>query len=327
MSYEDSPLREFFYVDVDRVRSLLAQLQGGIVDAIKAETSSKLEGGAEAKVFGIGGRGTYGRGDRTEESRSLQELTFVAFEERANEEGLISELGDEFFDPRAWQRGEVHSLLSEGELVRLTCKVQVLDGGLFRERIGRFQKMGRALVELSPPETTSKMTAKQKAQASEAAIAAIIGNSGQLVAISEFVETFVGDAISLRLLPCGSDHMQFSFSGALLGRREYIQEERESLFSRYGNTSSSWTAVLQIAAIPSQPDETNNPAAEIEKASEEGAMLTPSGEINRAMVDHLAGQLLAQMEYIGIVEGPRWPSVSVTPLGLYRTVPRRAADM
>ena len=38
-------------------------------------------------------------------------------------------------------------------------------------------------------------------------------------------------------------------------------------------------------------------------------------------MEKMAGGFLGYMEQLGIVEGPRWPSISVTPLGLYRTVP------
>lgn len=103
-------LREFFYVDVDRVRSLLAQLPGGVVEAIRAQSTNAFEGGGQASVFGIGAHGGYTREIASEESRSLQDLTFVAFEQTANEEGLIVELGAEVRDPTAWESG--HTLKS-----------------------------------------------------------------------------------------------------------------------------------------------------------------------------------------------------------------------
>jgi hypothetical protein len=314
----EDELREFFYVDVDRVRSLLAQLQGGVVDAVHSETSTALEAGAQATLLGFGGRGGYARQERSQESRSLQDLTFVAFERTANEEGLITELGDEFRDPDAWESGDVHSRLREGQLVRVECDVQVLDGGLFVDRIKRLDLMADAMVKISGDVLGLNMSAKQKAAAVAAAKATLLDGltPTQLQALSDFISSFMGDSISLRVLPCGREHLEFGFSGAMLGRKEYIQEERENLFSRYGSLARSWTVVMQVAAIPQNPaDET---AAE---AASPSVAATPDGAFSRAGMERIAGDLLALMENVGIVEGPRWPSVSVTPLGLYRTVP------
>ena len=188
---------------------------------------------------------------------------------------------------------------------------------LFAERISRFDKMADTLVDISEA-VPSNANAKQRSSMRQAAKSLVMGGmtSLQLKAISDFVEAFVGDSIAIRILPAGPDHLEHSFSGALLGRSEYIQEEREHLFSRYGTVVSRWTAVIQIAAIPARPDVDAGaaPAEELQSTRE-------GGDINRAAMEAIAIQLLGHMEAIGIVEGPRWPSVSVTPLGLYREVP------
>lgn len=305
-------IREFFYVDVDRVRSLLAQIEDGVVEALKTQSTQTLEGGAQASIFGIGARGAYGREVANEEARSLQDLTFVAFEEAANEAGLITELDTTFTDPDVWQSGSVHPRLSAGQLIRIESDVQVLDGGLFRSRVARFEKMAEALVDITDavPVVTNP---KQRAQLVAKAKDAVMGiPAAQVEAIASFVEAFVGDSVSVRVLPCGRDHMEYAFSGALLGRKEYLQEEREHLFSRYGALTSRWTTVMQVAAVPS---------AGAQGESVDTSDIAADGEINRAMMERIAGELLGMMEQIGLVEGPRWPGVSVTPLGIYRLVP------
>ena len=259
----------------------MRELQGGLVDQIKSETANTVEGGAQATIFGIGGRGGYSRAARTEELRSFQEMMFVAFEQLANEEGLITELGPDYTDPDAWESGRIHASLSEGELIRISTPIQVLDGGLFGQRVARFEKMADAIARLGDLSVAPNATAKARHQALQAAKSALMGGlvSDQLVAMSDFVEAFEGDSISLRLTPCGADHLEFGFNGALLGRREYLQEEREHLFSRYGHSLSNWTAVLQVAAIPSED------APEIDDSAN---ALNAAGDINRAMMERMA---------------------------------------
>ncbi len=141
-------------------------------------------------------------------------------------------------------------------------------------------------------------------------------SKAQLDVIGRVVGSFVGDSVAMRILPCGEDELEYGFSGTLLGRQEYLQQEREHLFSRYGQTAATWTAVFQIAAIPGNPEQIH--------PAEDAAPTNESGEFSRAKFERIANGVLNQMEQVGIVEGPRWPSISVTPLGLYRVVPASA---
>lgn len=49
---------------------------------------------------------------------------------------------------------------------------------------------------------------------------AILGgvSGATLSAIAEFVDALVGDSVAVRIAPCGSSHLEYAFSGALLGR-------------------------------------------------------------------------------------------------------------
>lgn len=53
-------IREFLYVDVQRTRSLLAQLEDGVVEQCVRRTALDDAGELGATVFGIGGKGTWG---------------------------------------------------------------------------------------------------------------------------------------------------------------------------------------------------------------------------------------------------------------------------
>lgn len=124
--------------------------------------------------------------------------------------------------------------------------MQTLDATLFRARIARFEKMADGILSCMSDVTPKNSTPKQRAQiATDGRQVCAHGrvSQEQLLGISDFIEAFVGEGISFRALPCGQDHLELGISGALLGRREYIQEERESLFSRFGIIASSWTCV------------------------------------------------------------------------------------
>ena len=62
----------------------------------------------------------------------MQDLIFAAFEEEADEGGFITDLDESFASSQPWESGAAQTSLEPGQLVRLTCEVQVLDGGLVR---------------------------------------------------------------------------------------------------------------------------------------------------------------------------------------------------
>ena len=249
----------------------------------------------------------------------------MAFEGLANENMFITEFPGELMDIAAWKSGEVHRAFKPGQLVSVECPVQLLDSSFFRSRIDRFIAMAEAFVDMNlpsaPPKSASKSApksanAKSQQQLRSQAIDALMGSTGpdQVKAISRLVESFAGDSILLRVLPCGPDNLEFGFTGALLGRREYIQEERENLFSRYGQAPTVWRTVFQIAGIPDKSAGAPTFAP--------GGAATADGNVSRANVEKMASGLLGYMEQLGVVEGPVWPSISVTPLGIYRSVPK-----
>lgn len=320
-SYESRP-REFLYVDTQRVKSFLAHMEGGLVEQTKAGHTDNVKADAQAKLLGFGGGGGYSHDWKREEQKSLQDVVFSLFEDTADESGYITDATEQYYDPSKWADGSVQNALQAAQLIRVTCEVQMLDGGLFESRLDRFLSMADHLSRLGVKTDDlkpikGKTVEKQKEELLKKARAEILGTVSEdyIKAMSGFIQSFLGDDIAMRALPCGEKYLEFGFSGALLNRADYIQDEREHLFSRYGTYMSNWTCVLQVATVPVQEDH---------KTTIEGDVnfMLPSGTISRAATERGASDLLGVMEGIGLLDGPRWPTVSVTPLGIYRDVPK-----
>lgn len=128
-----------------------------------------------------------------------------------------------------------------------------------------------------------------------------------------FVELFMGGQIVVRQFPCGVHHPAFAFVGALLDRAGYLQEERESLFAKYGHRVADWDMVFQIAAIPA--DVTEEPDLNAE------TLVDVSGRISREQFEDLAVKLMQMFEAMGVSEAPTFPSISVTPIAIFRELP------
>jgi hypothetical protein len=110
-------------------------------------------------------------------------------------------------------------------------------------------------------------------------------------------------------------------SGTLLGRPGYLQEEREALFAKYGSLTTEWTVVSQVATVPTE----GGGRTEVEV----GELVSGDGdEIDRASMEDATAQLMQVMESLGVAEGPAFPSVTTTPLAVFRelSAPASASD-
>lgn len=344
-------IRDFLYVDVQRTRSLLAQLEGGVIEQYVKRTALDDTSELRASIFGIGGKGSWATQESFEESRSLKDLTFVIFEEAADAQGLIVNV-EPSSDPADWQSGAVHGQLREGEILRITGDVLIIDPAYIRARFESLNELMTALIDMQvhrAVEPTNVLSAAQveslqgrlhkanagqrkqierkikaaeeqrKAEARRKAEAEFGGAArlAQMRSVTQVLASLLGEAIAVRLLSCGLDHPQMGFAGSLLARDEYLQREREELFSRYGSVLRGWTTVMQVAHVPAQHDN----SAVMELDQEVLKPLTSGQAIERAAFERIAAQLLRMMETIGIIEGPRWPTISVVPLAIYREVP------
>jgi hypothetical protein len=69
-------VRQFLYIDVDRVRSYLAQLDEGVLESVVDRAGSDKGAKISAQLFGVGPEGSISGTSGREESRSMQDLTF-----------------------------------------------------------------------------------------------------------------------------------------------------------------------------------------------------------------------------------------------------------
>lgn len=307
-------LRDFLYLDTDRVRSLLAQIDGGVVEQVVENAKTGAGGRAGAKLFGmLDLGGTLVREKASEQTKTLQDALYLIFEEAANQAGLFSGLN--FHDRALWE-DTVHDQLRPSELMRCTAPARILDSKLVRERVDRFLSWLPLTTKFDDdPGVDRGMTKKQRERVEQQRVTELLdGNDpAQVRAIGEFFERFLGGQISMRQFPCGQEHPQLAFTGTLLDRPGYLQEEREALFSKYGSAASEWTLVGQVATVPS-PEPPGEIAISVADDDDD--------RIDRTGFEELGASLMGLMERFGIAEGPHYPTIAVTPLAIFRELPR-----
>lgn len=142
-------LREFLYVDVARVRSLLAQLDDGVLEHVVRRQGSSATNDLLA-LIGLKGIHQSNTSTVAEESRSVQDLLFTVFEEAVQSEGILRDLShDDVSLADDWETSAVHERLDEGEIVRFSTRILVVDPHFVQGRFERYVALNDALAEMA----------------------------------------------------------------------------------------------------------------------------------------------------------------------------------
>jgi hypothetical protein len=312
MAVQPMFLREMLYVDTSRVRSYLAQMEQGLPERVQQaeEGVRRWAAGVNVMAFHAEAGRQASRQEQTE--RTLSDLHFAIFEEVATSIGFLTDISDRVVDLDAWTSGSLHASLQEGHVIRVTAPTRLTDGEHIISLIKKFAQVTGG---------TGTNTGSSGEAAAAEHVYAEMTNAQDVSQDEEFSSEFemmvrllFDTGIWVRSMPCGSSHPEACFSGVLLDRSDYIDPERFAIFSRYGSRLREWTVVGSVTRISTpvgSPENLDNLVSEV---------LTSQGLLDRNRVEDLLSRFLEYCEAQGITEGPRWPSIVITPLAVYRQV-------
>ena len=278
-------LREFLYVDTDRVRSLLGQLYEGVPEQIKNTE-------ARHRNWQLGLRGLAGAeggpSSGEEETRALSDLHFSMLEEVAEATGFLRDISDHARDARQWKRGKLHKTLSGGDLVRVTAPTRILDP---RYITATLESQDSAFGQSPDP------------------------TSVDFAQVKSLVHALYGPGVVVRSFPAGLDEPECNFVGTLLDDPRYIERERATLFARHGVEAQEWTIVGQVARLTTQ-----EPAPRLALSGMNEMMSGDGHSLNRGKFEEFLAQVMQYIEKTGLSEGPQHPAIALTPLAVYRVL-------
>jgi hypothetical protein len=310
-------LREMLYVDTGRVRSYLAQMEQGLPERVQQAEEGMRRWAAGVNLMAVRAEAGGQSAAREQTERTLSDLHFAIFEEVAEAVGFLTDVSDRVVDLDAWTSGRLHQSLQEGHAIRVTAPARLTDG---EHIIALLQKLVRTRGGGAAPGVQGEAAAAEQLYATMSGGGQDAGQGagpdGQFLSEMEgLVRLLFATGIWVRCMPCGAAHPEACFSGVLLDRSEYIDPERFAIFSRYGAQLREWTVVGTVTRIS-----TPTQALVVDFDSLASEMLTPQGLLDRNQLEDTLSRLLDFCEAQGITEGPRWPSIVITPLAVYRQV-------
>jgi hypothetical protein len=304
MTDKGSVLRDFVYLDWERVRSLSAQLFGGVPqDATKGQgrdvgAKGHLEGGIPAIFKGQGGADY--RYFRTEnETRSFHHYVYSLLEERLLEQGMITML-DEDFDFDQW----TEEYFRDGQFIRAIGLVRLMDYvwvSTMVEALPRMMRTAHHAENLSLKQmrdaqliTRKEFEAKQKERQNQLNELKTL----KMDQMTGLVRQLYGDAVRVKVLP-DRDRPSYVFVGS--GSIANFHDSAASLSQKYGyEIDAGWVTFGQV---------------NLSTVSESPVSIP----IGNDMEDSFERAALGINQMVRVASAAKFPAVSFTPISIYRT--------
>jgi hypothetical protein len=212
--------RDFIYLDIDRVQSIIAQLEEGLLKEEIEGRTEHTKGRAEAVLkflLGASGAVEHGRGTSFSESKVLHDYAFEAARRSLEDEGLLVEEDD-------LDRDDV----PETGFVLVKGSARITDYRTLEKIAANFDKANKIF--------SSKMGKEP-------------GISKTMKDMTTVIDTFFKDSIRVKI----TNAQGCEFVGPLA--REHLREDIRDLIYKYSSApTGEWVMLADIGRIPSPED-------------------------------------------------------------------------
>ncbi|GAB4209098.1 MAG: hypothetical protein OHK0022_39600 [Roseiflexaceae bacterium] len=287
--------RDFVYLDTDRVQSIIAQLEEGLLEQVLTGRATGLEGRAAAAA---GVLSALLPGAERPPSKALHDYAFTMALETLRQRNLCFEV-----------ESEDRSMLpnTPGAFVLLRGSATILDYGLLRQLAQNetfFNKISRD--ERSIAQNIVAFPGGPKGRRVPGAPAQPAEDNNSIGKMWSFVDAAMGDAVQVRLKR--GENLLFL---GLLDRAFLRSDTRDFIFKHGGQLQGGWVMLAQLAQIPA--------------AGERGAMFAEfQSHLQSSMgaVSSVADIISLVVEQVNLFQelmmSVAFPAVAVTPIAVYR---------
>jgi len=320
-------VRDFLYLDVDRIKSYVAQAEGGLLEVYdklsRQDRGLEAGAGAEGEVGGllrllgrVGAHGELGanflisRGDK--ESRSLHDAIYDRLEERLDGTQAITSIDGHI------PREEWYTMLGDGRIapacfLRVTAPIRFWDFERMYALMDNWEPLTEAIADAAAAAELQKCeqrlselsNGKRKVEEKRITRAAQQQIGGEDVkkmvdSLSVIIKGFYGTPFVMRVLPVSDDP-----SVRLVCRldTEWLRDPKDVILFKYGDAPPTpWTVLCQVADVP--PEDYRPQALE--------------GVFTNQLIDAISQMFGALMAFEDFGITVRYPEIPVTPLAVYR---------
>lgn len=299
----DVPVRDFVYMDVERLKSIVAQIDEGLAETSTIttgrtqQTGGAVKGGLPGVLMGSTNLSALWE-NRQAETRSLHDFLYNHVEAALLARDLLLRIPDDVADLEA-PGIDASTWLPETGFFLARGRVSINDFAQMRLVLENMNKIVAFIAHATSQREDDGLTVKQRKQIEQLSIKQMQLDDKQLKGFRVFFDTFYKDRIAIKLAPFPLN-TDFRLVGNL--DRGLLRDDIDSITYKYGTSPvGTWTIFGQVASIPPALGTRPLPVA-------------GGGEIEQAL--HALFDALREIE--SVAQSVVYPEVSVTPIAIYR---------
>lgn len=299
-------IRDFLYLDVERVKSIFAQLEEGLVTGRERaggtakEVSGKGGGGIPA-LLSLAAEGKFIWENEERETKTLHDYMYQHVEFKMRDSNMVIAIDDSTLSPESFRSGEFHSLLSENSFILIHGKIQLYDYDYLKGILEDFNDLARFIARCSTAQLVEQLSKAQRKKLEGEASSKNQLPDWQIKGFVKFFNTFCKGRCMTTIHPNDSVPEVY-FTGHLI--KPFIRDGLESVIFRYGTSPDiMWNIFAQVAYIPSRSESVQNDVSLPKAQSFDEAI--------RGTFDALRGieKMATAVSY---------PAISIIPIAIYR---------
>lgn len=296
-------IRDFIYLDTDRIRSLISQLEEGVVESFSkslgatSTIKSVVKGGVPLVGGAEGGLEQLWRRDN-HENRTLHDFIYSHLESLLLKNGFLREVKSGVYKDE-WAINKFREELSSTHFLLVDSHVELSDYARVRKIIENFNDIGKFVAWAG-----ASAVGKDKQEIEKLFQISLKAGSGLQIdrRIQEGIPLVIKELLGEKLLVSANPFCVdsgFNFVGVL--RPEFLREEMSTLLVKYGSMPSEpWRVCCQVASL----------SPNSRKESKWGEV----GQLRQSF-----SKMFASLRGIDATMQPYGPKdVTVTPIAVYR---------
>jgi hypothetical protein len=298
-------VRDFIYLDVERLKSILSQIDEGLLEKVDKAAGSSGSGhlSAEANVpllAKVGGAGTYVASSQVTETRTLHDHIYNYVEDKLLSAGALFVLNEEL-TASDWLDDSTRADVSPTAFVLVRGRAVVNDFHYMKSYLGQFNEVAAAIVRLSVADRAKALPEQQRKAFIAEQVAAMQLPKGQQEDLHKVLDAFVRNDLIVRIMPF-QDELD-ARAVCNLDNPLALRVPLESLAFRFGSAPrDQWTLFGQTASVPLSGDKPFKFAASL------------GAEIDRS----LQSVFNVLRDFEPLIASVVYPEICVVPIALYR---------
>lgn len=298
-------VRDFIYLDVERTKSIFAQLEEGLVTqlSIAQAKTKQVEGKTGISIPALiqaagGGRVIWETRDT--ETKTLHDHLYNHVEDRLMAEGSVVEVNDEKFSADDVAKGAVHESLAPTSFVLVKGRVVLQNYDYLADVLQRFNELAAFVAQAGAEKEIAQLPKTQRKRALKERQREMQMPEWIVEGFENVFQTFYKNRLSLLVYPLAGIP-EFTFVAHMMG--DYVRDGIQTALFRYGRTPASpWTVFGQIASIPKDAEKPFSPPS------------VGGTDIEKSLQDLFMSMRDMEALAMSVV----YPQISLIPIAAYR---------